>query len=149
MLHLRTMVVAAFLSGVLPCFAMQVIFEPLDQVLPRAAVVVVADVQRVTPQPDSALWRSLTLQVAPVRTILGAEVQARALTCRYEQGLPHRRGDKTVSPRVSGSGMEFQVTPGRQVILLLASALVDADDCRVLRIEPLASEPAIRAATQR
>lgn len=143
---LRSILLALLMAQSLPCFSMQVIYQSLDQVLPRTETAIVADVLHAETQRDSPYWRSLVLQVTPVSTLFGRKAAQRTLQCRYEEGIPHQRGERGISPLASGSGIEFDVVAGNRVILLLAQAPADADDCQVLRIEPLTREAVIRAA---
>jgi hypothetical protein len=117
--------------------ASTIVHESLAQVLKRTAVALVADVATVGPLEQKGMWRELELSVMPVRMLFGTlDGKAKTMTCRYQEGVPHRRGSATVSPLVPGSGHELQVKPGDRVILLLADPVPNKPQT-LLRIEPL------------
>lgn len=138
-----------FLTWTPLCQSMQTHFEALEKVAARASLAVVVDVVSVEVRRDSPFWQSLSLRVSPVTTIFGQGVGLFGRRCRYEEGVPHRRHGREVSPLATGSGMEFQVVAGDRVLLLLDQLPAGSGDCRVLRIEPPESQDAVRALGQR
>ena len=125
--------------------ATQVHSRSLEDVLKETQLAVVVEVQNLVDHRDSATWRSLTLSVKVNRIVFGGEIEASVLRCSYEEGQPHWRGPKAVSPLVSGSGMEFKVKVGERVLLLIAQhASAAPEACTVLRIEPEGSESLVK-----
>ena len=123
------------------CPASQIVHEARDAVRARAATGVVVDVRAVDVRDDGAYWRELALRIDPVRIVFGKALPIGTRRCVYREGRPHRRGEVTVSPLVSGSGAEFDVRRSDRVMLWLAKSGADdaADRCSILRIE--AAEP--------
>lgn len=119
--------------------ASMIVHETLEKVLKRTAVALVVDVEKVGPVEQNGIWREVELKVKPVRLLFGrSDPKARAFSCRYSEGVPHKRGEVTVSPLVSGSGHELHVKKGDRVIVLLAERSADQPQS-LLRIEPLSS----------
>jgi hypothetical protein len=111
--------------------------ETLDRVLKRTAVALVVDVEKVGPVEQTGIWREIELSVKPVRILFGKlDSKTKAFSCRYAEGVPHKRGETTVSPLVSGSGHELHVKKGDRVIVLLSERSADQPQT-LLRIEPL------------
>jgi hypothetical protein len=118
--------------------------QTLEAVLPAAPSVIVAQVESSSLARET-LWARVDIVAAPLETLRGpARNLETTLTCRYEEGLPHQRGHVTVSPMVSGSGIEFTLKPGDKVILLIAGTDPNETPCRLLRVESLAARSAIR-----
>lgn len=143
---LRAGLAALALSWAAPGHAVSARFEPLEAVTAKAGAAILSEVLRVEHRRDNPQWRVLLIQVKPLEAVFGEAPTQATLLCRYEEGTAHRRGAMAVAPLVSGSGMEFDVTPASRVILLLAHQPSAPEDCRVLRIEPLAHEALVRAA---
>jgi len=118
--------------------------ESLAQVIKETRLAVVARATDVSSRREGAVWRVLEFHVQVVSTIFGEPTSA-ALGCTYEEGQPHRRDQTAVSPRVTGSGIEFDVKVGDRMVLLIEHAPTHGADCRVLRIEPLSSEELVRS----
>jgi hypothetical protein len=137
------MLVAFFLSS-WPGLAMRPSYESLDRVLARTRVAIVAEIGRVEETRLGDIAREIAFSATPFETIFGSDVPFGPLDCRYRQGLVHRRGDLTVAPLISGSGIEFRVKPGDRVILLIGVA-EGAESCNVLRIERLDRRRDIKA----
>jgi len=91
----------------------------------------------------SPMWRVLTLQAAPLRTLFGKPVTTPLLTCTYSEGRAHLRGETRISPLVTGSGIEFSIEPKDRVILLIADEEPGNSGCEVVRIESMENEGAI------
>lgn len=104
--------------------------ESLASVLARTDRAVVVRVLSVRKLPADRFARAIEIQAAPQEMLIGQLPDDATLVCRYAEGVAHRRGDATVSPLVSGSGEEFGVRRGEQVILLLAPALSVATAAR-------------------
>jgi hypothetical protein len=130
------------------CLSMQIHFESLDTVLQATPLAVVADISSVAEYQDGEQWRVLSLEIKVVKTIFGKHTKVSIPECFYRQGLPHQRGQMAVSPRVTGSGHEFNAKLGDRVILLMASASVDAKNCEILRMEPLKNERLVKTRKQ-
>lgn len=140
----RFLLILALLLGLMRADATQIVHESLESVLQKSRAAVVVEVLSVSKPRVDGYWQNVDFQARSIRTLFGDQQLAQKLTCRYAQGLPHRRGDMAVSPLVTGSGLEFGLKKGDRVIVLIgaregASELVD-----VLRVEPLSSEPAIQ-----
>jgi len=97
------------------------VHESLDSVLARTDRAVVVRVLSVHKAADR-FARAIEIEATPQEMLIGYLPDDSTLFCRYAEGVVHRRGDATVSPLVSGSGEEFDVRRGEQVILLLAPA---------------------------
>jgi predicted alpha/beta superfamily hydrolase len=130
-------------------YATQVMHEPLDAVLLRTHVAVLADVLDVRIGASDAPWRELVVEFRPLDTLFGARLPTRATQCSYREGVPHRRGDVQVSPLVTGSGIEFDVKGGDRLILLIGEADAELRACTVLRIESEAATDQISAHGER
>ncbi|MEO8153127.1 MAG: hypothetical protein ABI605_08670 [Rhizobacter sp.] len=117
--------------------------ESLEQVIKGTRLAVVAGVTKVSTRCEGAAWKVLEFQAKVVRTLFG-EPRLALLRCTYEEGQPHHRGQTTVSPRVTGSGIEFNVKAGDRMVLLIEHTPTSENDCRVLRIEPLSSEQLVK-----
>jgi hypothetical protein len=128
---------------------MQVHFEPLDAVLTRAQVALVADISTVAHAPAGPYTRELTLRATLVKTVFGESPKTSQLDCLYREGVPHWRGQVAVSPLVTGSGIEFTVAPGERVVLLLADVPTESNACRVLRIEPPQNETLVKSGKEK
>ncbi len=98
------------------------VHESLDSVLARTDRAVVVRVLSVRKAADR-FTREIEIEATPQEMLIGQLPDDSTLFCRYAEGVVHRRGDATVSPLVSGSGEEFDVRRGEQVILLLAPAI--------------------------
>jgi hypothetical protein len=98
------------------------VHESLDSVLVRTDRAVVVRVLSVRKLPADRFARAIEIEATPQEMLIGQLPDDATLYCRYAEGVVHRRGDATVSPLVSGSGEEFGVRRGEQVILLLAPA---------------------------
>lgn len=98
------------------------VHESLDSVLARTDRAVVVRVLSVHKLPADRFARAIEIEATPQEMLIGQLPDDATLYCRYAEGIVHRRGDATVSPLVSGSGEEFDVRRGEQVILLLAPA---------------------------
>jgi hypothetical protein len=122
--------------------------ELLEQVIAKTRLAVVANAVDVSRRREGEARRVLELHVQVVRTIFGAPRLA-ALGCTYEEGQPHRRDQTVVSPRVTGSGIEFDIKAGDSMVLLIERAPTHRNDCRVLRIDPLSSEELVRGLRRR
>lgn len=128
---------------------MQVHFEPLDAVLARVPIALVADISTVTHASTGPYAKELTLRATLVKTLFGEPPKTSQLDCLYREGVPHWRGKVAVSPLVTGSGIEFQVAPGERVVLLLADVPNDLSTCRVLRIEPLQHAALVKSSKEK
>jgi len=117
--------------------------EPLEQVIKKTRLAVVASASDMSTRREGTAWKVLEFRADVVRTIFGGPAQA-VLRCTYEEGQPHRRGQTTVSPRVTGSGIEFNIQAGDRVVVLIEHAPAHENDCRALRIEPLSSEQLVK-----
>jgi hypothetical protein len=119
------------------------VYESLEQVLARTERAMQVEIVDANEQRDGAsYWRTLKVSVRPLHSVFGEDPiwqkhPKRDLECRYQEGLPHRRGDTMVSPLVSGSGLEFNVRAGDRVVLLIEGSAASEKSCRLLRIEPL------------
>jgi predicted membrane metal-binding protein len=122
--------------------------EPLSAVLARAQTVVAAEILQVGAIQRDAFRQSVDLQARLLRTLQGPSLANVLLSCRHAQGVAHQRGDTRVWPLLSGSGIEFDLQRGQQVILLIAAEPASGE-CEVLRAEPLQSEAAIVAGAVR
>ncbi len=96
------------------------VHESLASVLARTDRAVVVRVLSVRKLPADRFARTIEIEATPQEMLIGQLPDDATLYCRYAEGVVHRRGDATVSPLVSGSGEEFGVRRGEQVILLLA-----------------------------
>jgi len=124
---------------------MQIFYESLDQVLERAKTALVVDVQSVSKPKDEGYWRIVDFTATLVEIIFGQLKHKKSFTCNYSQGRPHFRGQMSVSPLVSGSGLEFQVKKGDRVIFLLLNGNTDsAPPLELLRIEDMGNINLIR-----
>jgi len=117
--------------------------ESLEQVIKKTRLAVVANASDVSTRREGTAWKVLEFRADVVKTIFGGPAPA-VLRCIYEEGQPHRRGQTAVSPRVTGSGIEFDIQAGDRVVLLIEHAPAHENDCRALRIEPLSSEELVR-----
>jgi hypothetical protein len=137
----RALAVAALFCS--PALAMQIHHQPLDSVLEKTRLALVAEIRTVSEPRRDGFWVQVDLTAAPVRVLFGSLDQARPLACTYAQGLPHRRGKTDVSPLVSGSGLEFRMKEGDRVILLVSQPASAGGACTLLRVEPLENEKRI------
>ena len=117
--------------------------EPLEDAIAKSRLAIVARIEAAHLE-ESPLWRVLSLQVQPIRTLFGTTVTSAAMNCKYSEGRPHLRGAASVTPRLTGSGMEFSVKPADRVILLIAAQAPGASECEIVRIESLESELLIK-----
>jgi hypothetical protein len=120
-----------------PCLATQG-REPLEAVISRIEVALVVDIlgAREVPGP-TPYWRVLDLSAMPVSLLIGVPFAERTLHCEYSEGLAHERAGVSVWPLVSGSGMEYGISKGDRVILLISKLDAASNTCNVLRIEGL------------
>ena len=116
--NLRVLVLLA-LAWPVSSLAGRPVHESLDSVLARTDRAVVVRVLSVRKAADR-FTREIDVEATPQEMLIGQLPDDATLFCRYAEGAVHRRGDATVSPLVSGSGEEFSVRRGEQVILLLA-----------------------------
>ncbi|WP_313914466.1 hypothetical protein [Tahibacter sp.] len=98
------------------------VHESLDSVLARTDRAVVVRVLSVRKAADR-FAREIEIEATPQEMLIGQLPNDATLYCRYAEGVVHRRGDATVSPLVSGSGEEFDLRRGDQVILLLSPTM--------------------------
>jgi hypothetical protein len=131
------------------CYSMQIQVDPLEKVLKSTEVAVIADILSVADRSNSAMWRSITFHAKVVKTIFGEDIKSPMLHCLYQQGRPHQRGTKFVSPLVTGSGIEFDIKSGDRVIFLIERAPVETKTCLVLRIETLKNESTVKELMKR
>ena len=117
--------------------------ESLEQVIKGTSLAVVATAIEVSTRREGTAWKVLQLRAEVVRPLFG-EPSPALLRCTYEEGQPHLRGRPAVSPRVTGSGIEFDIKAGDRMVLLIEHAPTHENDCRALRIEPLSSEPLVK-----
>jgi len=117
--------------------------ESLEQVIKGTRLAVVASAIDVSTRREGTAWKVLEFHAEVVRTIFG-EPSLAVLRCTYEEEQPHHRGQTAVSPRVTGSGIEFNIKAGDRMVLLIEHAPVHENDCRTLRIEPLSSEELVK-----
>jgi hypothetical protein len=131
----RALTLSAMMATVTPCFATQS-RESLEAVVSRTEVALVADIMEAREvQGPSPYWRVLELSAKPVSLLIGVPFAERTLHCEYSEGLAHDRGGVQVWPLVSGSGMEYGISKGDRVILLIGKLDAGSDTCSVLRIE--------------
>jgi hypothetical protein len=121
MMKLRTFALLA-LAWPGSTLAGRAVHESLASVLARTDRAVVVRVLSVHKLPADRFARAIEIEATPQEMLIGQLPDDATLYCRYAEGVVHRRGDATVSPLVSGSGEEFDVRRGEQVILLLAPA---------------------------
>lgn len=131
------------------CDATQILRESLESVLTQTKTAVIADVMKIDAHDDGLLWRVVDFRTSVVRTIFGDPVDLPALLCRYEEGRPYTRSGVRVSPRVTGSGAEFDLMVESRVVLLLEGTPIDPKNCRILRIEPISNEAQVSMARRR
>jgi hypothetical protein len=117
--------------------------ESLEQVIKGTRLAVVASASHVSTRREGTAWKVLEFRADVVRTIFGGPAPA-VLRCTYEEGQPHHRGQTTVSPRVTGSGIEFDIQAEDRMVVLIEHAPTDENDCRALRIEPLSNEQLVK-----
>lgn len=98
--------------------------EPLESVARRAATILFAEIQHVSEPKAERYFQIVDLTFLPLETLSGQtpSESTEVLSCRYSQGLPHERHGTTVSPLVTGSGLELQLKAGDRAALLLAPA---------------------------
>jgi hypothetical protein len=137
-------ILLVFLMASPPGFAMRLQYESLDRVLMRTRAAIVADVESARESRINDIARELDFRATAVETLFGDRIATGPLDCVYVQGLAHRRGNLTVTPLMSGSGIEFEMKPGDRVILLIGAAPDAETRCNVLRIEPLDRRDAIK-----
>lgn len=133
------------------CLAAMAHYEMLDVVVRRSESAFVAQVVAVTERDDgTAFAKTLVFELNPIRTIFGTRVPTSTLTCLYTEGRPHLRGALAVSPLASGSGLEFRVRPGDEMIFLVANVgahdKAGADACKLLRVEAVQAEALVTSA---
>ena len=116
---------------------MQIIKESLESVLNKTRYALIVEVQSVSAVSDGPYHRELDVTARLLKPIFGQWTAQATFVCRYSEGLPHQRGNKSISPLVTGSGLELEVQNGEQVILLLADDPIDTGACTLLRIEPI------------
>ncbi|CAN5285008.1 hypothetical protein BH09PSE6_BH09PSE6_14790 [soil metagenome] len=109
----------------------------------KATLAVVVEIVAAT-KVEREIHTDLVVVARPVRTIVGSPLPGTTWSCTFSQGKPHRRGDRFVEPRSMGSGIEFGLHAGDQVILLVVAGAADAADCSILRAEPLSRESQVR-----
>ncbi len=126
------------------CQSTQIYFEPLETILKSTEVAIVADIVSAVDHRENTMWRSIAFQAKVVKTIFGEHFKLPTLQCVYQQGQPHGRGAKSVSPRATGSGVEFDIKSGDRVIFLIEHAPKEAKACVLLRIEPLKNETTVK-----
>jgi hypothetical protein len=139
----------AFFMSLSGAFAMRILVQrdSLELVLKKTASAVVVTVRAVSIREGDS-QNVVNLDVAPVRVIFGTSSD-KPFPCRYTEDIPRHVSVPADSPHakfaaseydvmwVTGSGMEFDVKAGDQVILLMAQP-ADADkSLKVLRIESL------------
>lgn len=122
------------------CAAVQIVFESLETVLEKTQQAIVVELLYVSEIQNSGNWRAFTFQASPIKTLFGTQETPSKINCHYSQGMPHLRGDMVVWPLVSGSGFEFDVKRGNQVIFLIDNVNATSGQCNVLRIETLPNE---------
>jgi len=130
-------------------FGMKVESRSLKDVAAGSAVGVVADILDAPQIRDDRFTHMMTLRVEVVSTVYGGTVEPGGLTCRYEEGRPHQRGNMRVWPLISGSGMEWEIKKSQRVILMLKHHPAMAPDCEVLRMEPIENQDAVETAGHR
>jgi argonaute-like protein implicated in RNA metabolism and viral defense len=140
----RFLVLLALSLGLMRADATQIVHESLESVLQKSRAAVVVEVTSVSEPRVDGYWQNVDFQARSIRTLFGDRQPAQRLACRYAQGLPHRRGDMAVSPLITGSGLEFRLKKGDQVIVLIGAREGATEVVDVLRVEPLSSEPAIQ-----
>lgn len=105
-------------------------YEYLEAVLSRTEVAVVVKIENVGIPKVEGYYRDIEVTARPLKVLFG-KIDDRVRTYTYSEGLPHVRGTAKVSPLVSGSGQEFSLKKGAEVILMLSA------DMSLLRVESL------------
>jgi len=134
---LKTAVILLLVSAT--SIATQIIYMGLDEVLPMAGSVLIAEVVSMETEEGDG-WSSAAYSLIVLDTLRGSAETGVEINCSYHLNLPRSfesaMGTVTwVSPLETGSGFEFFVCSGDTVIVLL-----DADTASshtVLRMEPL------------
>ncbi|MCK5116584.1 MAG: hypothetical protein KAR44_08275 [Candidatus Aegiribacteria sp.] len=120
----------------------QIVFMDLDEVLPMAGCVLIAEVVSIEAFEGDD-WCSGDFSLIALETLHGDVETGAEISCTYHLNLPRifESAGGTVawiSPDETGSGHEFLVTAGDTVIVLLESGYTDTAASRILlRIEPL------------
>jgi hypothetical protein len=125
-----------------PASATQIVYMDLDDVLPLAGCVLIAEVVSMEAfEWDD--WCSGDYSLITLETLRGDLETGAEISCTYRLNLPRicesARGTVAwVSQNETGSGYEFLVSTGDTVIVLLESGYADAAGSHtLLRIEPL------------
>lgn len=122
--------------------ATQIVFMDLDEVLPMAEFVLIAEVASLE-AVEFDDWCSGDFSLIALENLRGDIETGAEIICTYHLNLPRicesARGTVAwVSHDETGSGYEFLVNPGDTVIVLLESCHADQSDSRtLLRVEPV------------
>ncbi|MGI9303914.1 MAG: hypothetical protein ACR2RB_14630 [Gammaproteobacteria bacterium] len=124
---------------------MQIQHESLEAVKGMATIGVVAKLRSVSDSRKEGYWIAVDFTAVPIEIIYGKVASDNVLSFTYSQGIPHRRGDVTVSPLVTGSGLELKTKRGDHVILLLSAPdSTNTKRLQLLRMEPVGRIDSIR-----
>jgi hypothetical protein len=122
--------------------ATQIVFMDLDEVLPMAGSVMIAEVVSMEAFEGDG-WCSGDFILNTLDMLRGDAEPGVEISCTYNLNLPRECESASgtvmwVSPLETGSGYEFFVSPGDTVIALLGCEHADTSGCHtLLRIEPL------------
>ncbi len=122
--------------------ATQIVYMDLDEVLPMAGSVLIAEVVSMETEEGNG-WSSAIYSLNILDMIRGSADTGVEISCSYHLNLPRSfesaMGTVTwVSPLETGSGYEFFFCPGDTIIVLLESGYADAAVSHILlRVEPL------------
>jgi hypothetical protein len=95
-------------------------YDTLETVLRSTETALAVEIQSVGKPTQDGFHLALEMTATPLKILFGT-FDHEVLVCTYVEGLPHRRGQTQVSPRVSGSGLELKIKKGERVIFLLSS----------------------------
>lgn len=139
----RFLVILVLSLGLMRAGATEPLPESLESVLQKSRAAVVVEVTSVSEPQTDGVWQNVDFEARSIRTLFGDRQPDQRMACRYGQGLLHR-GDMTVFPLFTGSGLELELKKGDRVIVLIGDREGASDLVDVLRVEPLSSEPAIQ-----
>lgn len=142
----KALIFIAVFSSVV--FATQIFYEPLDSVVKKTQYALLVEIQSIGSVQEDKFDKKIGFKAVPLKIIIGKLRRNKELTFMYSEGKPHVRGKMMVSPRVSGSGLEFKLKRGAKVILLIARNSGLSTSLNVLRIEPEENMSAVMAAIE-
>ena len=122
-------------------------YVSLDKVVKRSNAAFTASILSVEGrETEHATVRSF--KVRPIKSVFGPFPSQKVVACSYQKkkpdpwgGVVRGRDGKIIGRRapvniyITGSGLEFSVKPGDEVILLLGSEVVPGKEAKVLRLE--------------